>query len=333
MKTLFICLTIVAAFGSILAKEYWQCDAAGQFKCTLQQTCCRSRVNPNGWACFPAVRGTCCSDGLSCCPENNICNTVEKKCVPKALVFLGDLESPVMSSPLESVPIKEALEFLEGLNQGFGIFANLTHSGSCQPSEEMVQDVNSLVNYIRDFDWTSGNYFELISTVYIKVTGVYQKAKELVGPCQELSKEIDGVLKEIGAYLSDPNFPTQLLFHSLQHLNDFKSAFSKGETDFVNGQFLSAGQDFGALVKDVIFFNFKQTTFTDVDMQSVLNDKMYSGVVDCLRAVARDATSIVKDVETLVEAIKTEDLAKIAAVATDLLGVASDLIKNCQNVF
>ena len=51
MKSVIICI-FFALIASSAAKQYWECDAAGKQKCTQDQTCCRSRVNPNGWACF-----------------------------------------------------------------------------------------------------------------------------------------------------------------------------------------------------------------------------------------------------------------------------------------
>lgn len=68
-----------------LCKEFWQCDNAGQYRCGKQQTCCKG---PVGYKCYNVSDGQCCSNGISACPKNMICNIKENKCDPKTIIFL-----------------------------------------------------------------------------------------------------------------------------------------------------------------------------------------------------------------------------------------------------
>ncbi|XP_029383919.1 multiple epidermal growth factor-like domains protein 6 isoform X5 [Echeneis naucrates] len=48
------------------------CDAAEEFRCSKQETCCRKSATE--WTCCPSPRATCCSDSKHCCPEGYSCD-------------------------------------------------------------------------------------------------------------------------------------------------------------------------------------------------------------------------------------------------------------------
>ena len=77
-----ICSIILILILSLYvnSKESWQCDSKGDYTCLSNQTCCRNKNAESGWKCFNLKNAQCCSDGLSACPENYICNMRELKC-------------------------------------------------------------------------------------------------------------------------------------------------------------------------------------------------------------------------------------------------------------
>ncbi|XP_034716513.1 granulin b isoform X4 [Etheostoma cragini] len=48
------------------------CDATGEVRCPVQDTCCR--VSAAEWACCPSPRAVCCSDSKHCCPAGYSCD-------------------------------------------------------------------------------------------------------------------------------------------------------------------------------------------------------------------------------------------------------------------
>jgi hypothetical protein len=139
MSKLLLAITLFVISSSVICKEPWQCDSQGKYNCGTTQTCCRSKVSQTGWACFPAQNAVCCSDGLSCCPFNNICNLNAKRCDPKPLSFL-QLESETLEpsvqepeevlaflSEISSIKPEDALAFANGFNDGLSFFKNLPH--------------------------------------------------------------------------------------------------------------------------------------------------------------------------------------------------------------
>ena len=81
-----------------LGKNYWECDTEGKYKCSSTQTCCKSSVFSQGWACYSYVEAVCCEDDKNVCPKGTSCNLEDKTCDNKALSFLGDQVEPVMPS-------------------------------------------------------------------------------------------------------------------------------------------------------------------------------------------------------------------------------------------
>ncbi|XP_056286411.1 granulin b isoform X2 [Pseudoliparis swirei] len=56
------------------------CDAAGEFRCSERDTCCR--VSASEWACCPSPQAVCCPDSRHCCPARHSCDPRAAGCSP-----------------------------------------------------------------------------------------------------------------------------------------------------------------------------------------------------------------------------------------------------------
>ncbi|XP_034414303.1 granulin b isoform X1 [Cyclopterus lumpus] len=54
------------------------CDAAGEFRCSERDTCCR--VSASEWACCPSPRAVCCPGSRHCCPAGHSCDPAAAGC-------------------------------------------------------------------------------------------------------------------------------------------------------------------------------------------------------------------------------------------------------------
>lgn len=330
MKNLFVILAIICLSSSVLNKKAHECDSAGKFKCAETQTCCRSKINPNGWACFPTVEGVCCSDGISCCPKNNICNLQEKRCVPKVLAFLTEEPAMIASSPIEAIPVAEAIMFAQGFVDGLEIFNNLPDAGKCQASPEMINDLLEVINAIRNFDWRSGNYADLFVTIVTKTADYIQRSKELAGPCAAYQQEIVDVFNKVYEHITTSKFAQDLVIHTITHISDFQKLLAKGEEDFKNGNFQNSGKDFGALLNTFLLFDFNKTY--EFDESKLVGSA--ADIIKCARAAVEDVPKVIKTIEEIVALVQNHaKYEEIAAKALEIAVVGQDLVAKCANIF
>ncbi|KAJ3607809.1 hypothetical protein NHX12_024860 [Muraenolepis orangiensis] len=56
------------------------CDDVGVFRCSKQQTCCRTSAMV--WACCPSAQAVCCPDSMHCCPAGTSCDLKAGGCTP-----------------------------------------------------------------------------------------------------------------------------------------------------------------------------------------------------------------------------------------------------------
>ncbi|KAG7282759.1 hypothetical protein CRUP_029967, partial [Coryphaenoides rupestris] len=60
------------------------CDATGGFRCSKQETCCRTSATE--WACCPSAQAVCCTDSQHCCPAGSSCDQAAGSCTPNRLL-------------------------------------------------------------------------------------------------------------------------------------------------------------------------------------------------------------------------------------------------------
>ena len=115
MSKILIALTILAVISlttSTVCRDGSQCPGT--------TTCC---LTPQGVGCCPYANGTCCADGLSCCPNTYNCDISAGRCVKAAYEFLSFLETEpsTMTSAILSSPIAPTVEFFDFLPNFEGI--------------------------------------------------------------------------------------------------------------------------------------------------------------------------------------------------------------------
>jgi len=251
-KVIFAVIALIAISGSV-CKESWQCDLAGKYSCTQQQTCCRSRVSSTGWSCFNSVRAVCCSDGISACPEKTICNLREKRCDPApALTFL---EEPVVESA--PIDVNTGKEFVEGFLRGFSFFEGLAHRDECAPNDpQVIQDVLEIVDLIKGLNAKS-DFRQVILQVFAKANDAYNRISVVSEGCAAYAFEIKRVLDALSSHVSSVTFLPKLAFHTLSNIGQITSKAQSSTQALNENRFADAGQGFGELSRFVLFWDFQ----------------------------------------------------------------------------
>jgi len=248
----------IILFSAVLSKDAWACDAAGKYNCVPQtQTCCRSKVSTTGWQCFPVVTGVCCSDGISICPFGNTCNLRDKKCDKSALSFLQQ-QAPTthhtgMQAQLKLVG-QEALDFASGFFTGLTFFANLTHSGECQVSDQLAQDIIDISNLVQNITVAPQ---DTIQQIIVKAYDAYAEFEKTFAACGAYNQEVQTVLSGLKAYVTASGYTTQLAFHTVENISSIQSKAANGASAISAGQYNDAGVAFGDLSKFVAFWDYQ----------------------------------------------------------------------------
>lgn len=253
----FLCLIGLTALASIEAKEYWQCDSLGKFSCAQNQTCCRSRVNPSGWECFPTIRGVCCSNGINCCPENTICDLTRKTCAKKTLTFLT-VPEPTEPMTVSESPIVPAGLFLDGFFKGFDFFAHVAEGSNCLSNQEFGNYLAEVFNKIKDvkIDASFPKFVEELAKDFLAHKDlILTEALQ----CKQLGSNTQAVIEKLAARVMQDDYTKKVSAHALLHIIKIKEALDKLQPLMKQGEYEALGQSAGELVKFVFFWDLTET--------------------------------------------------------------------------
>ncbi len=269
MSKLVLAIILFAISSSVLCKEPWQCDSLGKFNCANNQTCCRSKVSTTGWACFPMVQAICCSDGISACPQNTICNLAAKRCDAKPRAFL-QVETEAVESTMQhpeevlaflsevsTLQPEDALAFVTGFNNGLSFFLDLAHQAECQPDDpQIIQDVIGIYDIIKSASLS--DFSKIIPEILAKGVDAYQRISKISSGCKLYADEIQKVVDALTTHVKESGYYASLTLHTLSNVGSFSKKAQNGISAFKANNFNQSGFAFGDLIKFALFWNFKQ---------------------------------------------------------------------------
>ena len=261
MSRILFSLIIIAIGSLTLCKEPWECGSSS-YKCANDQTCCRSKISTTGWACFPSQNAVCCSDGISCCPNNTICNLKDKRCDPKSLTFLGVVttpEEPMIEQPKENSQIQpsDAVAFASGFNDGFTFFKNLPHREECNPDDpQIINDVSSIFEILKNISVT--NIISVVPQILEKAADAYQRISTLSQGCKLYADEVKKVSDALKAHIAKSGYYTNLTLHTVTNIGSITEKAKNGISQFESNNYNQSGVALGDLIKFFLFWNFQQ---------------------------------------------------------------------------
>ncbi len=276
MKKL-LCFIGLAAFASIEAKNYWECDSQGKYRCSPQrETCCRSR-STTGWACFPMIDAVCCSDGINCCPNNTICDLSAKTCRKKQLSFLSipeetstePTESPASSTSTSPVlklnPIVPAGLFLEGFFEKFDFFVHVADGNTCLSNQDFGNFLADVLNKLQNvpLDANLPKFVEELIKDFIAHSDLL--VAEAV-QCKQLGASTKDVFNRLRQRVMQADYVRQLSTHLLLNFSKIKEMADKLTPLAQSGEFKLLGRVSGEIAKFVFFWD-----LTEAEKQAILN--------------------------------------------------------------
>jgi hypothetical protein len=265
MKSKFILSTLIllTIWGATLAKDPRTCDSLGKYTCATNQTCCRNKISPTGWACFPVNTGVCCSDGVSICPEKFICNLRDKKCDPQpTLSFLEELQEN--STTVQEIYIDAKVntsqatkEFANGFIKGFGFFSNLPYEKDCIVEDPQIyQDIADMVNIIKSISIKS-DFSKIITEFFAKATDIYEKISKLSTQCANYANEIKHVVEGLKEYSKGFTYYGKLALHTAENIKEITGRIKSAVDAYSAGNFQESGNTFGESTKFVLFWSYQ----------------------------------------------------------------------------
>jgi hypothetical protein len=273
MSKILISVLLVVVCSSILAKEHWQCDSLGKYTCSKDQTCCRNRISTTGWACFPSAQAVCCSDGLSVCPYNSLCNLKEKKCDPKPKQsnFLEYLTEPdeddpwvgendemlIMLNELVNLSPADAIAFALGFNDGLTFFANISSKSQCDlKDQELFNEVVSIYEILKNI--SIKDIAKIIPRILLKAQAIYDRIAKLSTGCKVFAADIKTVIDSLRNHIKASGYWTRLALHTISNIGTLSSKVKNAINKFGSNAYKDSGFAIGDLVKFGLFWDFKQ---------------------------------------------------------------------------
>lgn len=242
--TIFFAVLFTTAFS----KMYWECDNLGKYRCSQEQTCCRSKVSSFGWSCFPGKQGVCCSDGASFCPFGTICDVPNRTCRKPTLSFLEAATEPLISAPSVEVTPQNAADFGLGLLQGVQIFDAAYKNSTCVANTtDIFFDVLYIIQTVNQI--TSENVFEKLRQIVDLSEALLNLTRSTSELCLETVNAVQEVLLKVREAVSQPEYLSELATHSVFNLQTIKDLGTGAVTNLQQGNYSVAGNLVGQAVK------------------------------------------------------------------------------------
>jgi hypothetical protein len=258
MNKIIIPVLILLATSQILSKDPNECGTSSLYSCNTTQTCCQNIISPSGYACFNILNGTCCTDGMSICPFNFVCNLKDKKCDRMALSFLEEVEVSEPNFAAANVQLSsQALDFVLAFVDGFSLFKKVHNVERCQPQDpQIIEDINDVVNIVKNITIHS-DFIQLIAEVVPKVTDVYNRIVYTTVGCIALAKEVKQLIDSLKAHVLQKDYVNEVSYHTLFNFGEIHNKIQEASLMMRNGNYTESGRTFGGLVRFVFFSNFK----------------------------------------------------------------------------
>lgn len=263
MSKIISSILIIVILSQVICKDPWKCDSAGKYTCAQSQTCCRNKVSGTGWACFPTVNGVCCSDGISVCPQNTVCNLREKKCDPKPLTFLQDVDSQNLLPPFEpelTLKSSSAEDFALGFLDGFALFKNLPHQADCKPNDPaVVQDIIDIANLVRNITIHS-DFKEIFNVIVDRATDAYTRISKISEGCSAYAEDIKAVINSLTKEVTSGGYAQKVVYHTMTNIGPIQEKAKNATTAFASDNYEVSGFYFGELAKYIFFWDVEPKT-------------------------------------------------------------------------
>jgi hypothetical protein len=148
-------------------------------------------------------------------------------------------------------------QLVEGFIQGLEIF-NTTHAANCTAAdfEPINSDLANIIGVLKNFTFDNRTVDE-INEIADNFKDIMEKLKDVAQPCQEYGKEIAGVIVQVIAYASNPDYFVELPVHILTDLSDLRDKFNNAEQTLKDGQFHDAGYGFGDVIYEAFLWNYQ----------------------------------------------------------------------------
>ena len=161
-----IALTIISGIVS------YRCGNSTSY-CDNRDTCCPGYGG--SWRCCGGIYATCCSDGMSCCPQRTICDLQYRRCIPKvaSLAFLSQ-------DNFNDETFKLSTPAVEG-DYGFA-FPDIKKIMKCimeavDQAPDVYKDVKELIDMFKQ-----GKFLEVL----LKLKDLQGEGKDLYYKCKNI---------------------------------------------------------------------------------------------------------------------------------------------------
>jgi len=210
----------------------------------------------------------CCSDGISACPANTICNLTAKRCDAKPASFL-QVEAEAVESTIQhpeevlafleevsTISPQDALAFATGLNQGLSFFKSLAHEDECNPDDpQILNDIVGIYDILKNLKIT--DITKIIPEILAKGTDAYERISKLSAGCKLYADEIEKVVNALKEHVKKSGYKTSLTLHTLSNVGTLSEKAKNGVAAFKANNFNQSGFALGDLIKFALFWNFK----------------------------------------------------------------------------
>lgn len=257
LKTLLILSIISFSF----AFDH-RCGNTG-FQCKVTETCCRTIDQEHPWKCFNGFNLTCCSDGITVCPNKTKCDTDKKTCQPlNMLLNLLDLTaSPVLDTSSYNADridreYTNPTDFIKGFLIGTELFHKLDKCDSYNFSS-LSELIISISEVIRNLDESQDIIGSVIDLVF-RIKKLKEKIEKMKDLCAETAADMKTQVELLFRYLSYPDYPKKLMDHTLQNLDTIARSIKEYVSNFKSYKQKKAGQVLGGIIKYCLFWNIEQ---------------------------------------------------------------------------
>lgn len=178
-----------------------------------------------------------------------------------SLVFLGEVEVPEQAIPVAVEfpvePLIDAVQFAEGLNEGFSFFNNLPAQASCEGKGELlVGDVVAIYEILKNINKDT-NFPQLLVDVFARLSDGIKQFEEIGDFCKEWTEQIKNKINGLVQHVEKEAYLERLALHALTSIGRIKDAITAGVELIKAQNFHDGGKKFGEVAKDIFFWDYK----------------------------------------------------------------------------
>jgi hypothetical protein len=256
-----ICFLVLIIFSSINSREFWECNYDGSIHCNKDSTCCRSKINPSGYECFPMPEAVCCSNGIGACPINFICENISGTCKSKDqnLLFLSNENDIILESTNPVVkyidPYSTTFIIVTSFVKNLGIFNDISNNNNCLNNPEFDNELIMFLISLKSlkFDDSFPEEIRKIAQRLIDNKVIY--VNESI-QCGIFKQNIEKVINRIEEIFKDPKYFEKFSTHSILYLEQIRTLFIEISPLIEEQKWEELGSTLGKLVRLTFLWDF-----------------------------------------------------------------------------